>query len=226
MTAVSDLLADLKAAVAGRPTTYNSRSAVWDVYEGYIFGLVLGAAVAAGGAVDYEDVHGSPATGRLVFRTSPGMLHSTTHPYTHAVLDFPDCDPLEVHVGVRVQGRSGVLHECDVLVLPAAEAALARSKAVAPRGSRSLLAVECKYYASYLSPYLARGFQGLHSDLGLLHPFFVANVRAPRIERYLSYHKRKWENGVMPATAEAVYLEGLIRDAFKQHTAVRGVLTP
>jgi hypothetical protein len=225
MSTIDDLLDDLSRAVAGRNLSYNTASAAWDVYEGYIFGLVVRAGVAAGGSVSFQDVNGNLAR-RLVFRTSPGMLYSTTHAYTHAVLEFADCDPLEVHVGVRVQGRSRVLHECDVLVLPADEAALSRGKQVAPRGTRSLLAVECKYYANHLSLYLARGFHGLHTDLGLKYPFFVSNVRAPRVERYLSYHNRSWENGVLPGASEAAYLEGLIRDAFKRHIAVRGVLTP
>src|SRR3954449_124772 len=121
MTAIDDLLDELSATVGRRPMSYHSASAANDIFEGYVFGLIIRAAVAAGGSVAYEDVFGSPAT-RLVFRTSPGMLYSTTHPYTYAVVDFPNCDPLEVHVGVRVQGRSGVLHECDVLVLPQAEA--------------------------------------------------------------------------------------------------------
>ena len=113
-----------------------------------------------------------------------------------------------------------------MLVLPSDEAALSRSRQVAPRGTRCLLAVECKYYASHLSLYLARGFHGLHSDLGLKHPFLVSNVRAPRIERYLNYHNRSWENGVVPHSDEAQYLEGLMRDAFKRHIAIRGVLSP
>lgn len=225
MTAVQELLDEISAALDGRPTSYNTASASNDIYEGYIFGLIVRAAVAANAKVSYQDVHGLTPS-RLTFRTSPGMLYSTSHRYTHALLEFPVCDPLEVHVGVRVQGRSGVLHECDVLVLPEAEASISRSRQVAPRGNRSLLAVECKYYASHLALYLARGFHGLHSDLGLRYPFFVANVRAPRIERYLSYHKRTWENGVVPGAVEATYLEGLVRDAFKRHQAVRGALTP
>ena len=225
MTAIDNLLVELSALLGDRSTSYNSMSAAWDIYEGYAFGLVVRAGVAAGGSVAFEDSHHRPAS-RLLFRTSPGMLYSTSHPYTHAVLSFSDCDPLEVHVGVRVQGRSRVLHECDVLVLAADEAELARSKGVAPRGSRSLLAVECKYYATHLSLHVARGFHGLHADLGLPHPYFVANIRAPRIERYLSYHKRSWENGVMPGSDEAKYLEGLMREAFKKHIAVRGVLAP
>lgn len=225
MTVIDDLLSELESSVGGRSLSYNSKSAAWDIYEGYVFGLVIRAAWAAGGSVRYEDNAGVTVA-RLLFRTSPGMLYSTAHPYTHAVIDFPGCDPLEVHVGVRVQGRSGVLHECDVLVLPADEAGLSRAKQVAPRGTRSLLAIECKYYATHLSLYLARGFHGLHADLGLKHPFFVANLRAPRIERFLSYHNRSWENGVLPATPQATYFEGLVRDAFKRHQAVRGVLAP
>jgi len=146
------------------------------------------------------------------------------HPYTHAVLDFPGCDSLEVHVGVRVQGRSGVLHECDVLVLSAAEADLSRDKEVAPRGTRSLLAVECKYYAGHLSLYLARGFHGLHSDLGLKFPFFVSNMRAQRIERYLTYHNRSWETNVIPSSREERFFESQVREAFKRYQSTQGRL--
>ncbi len=225
MTRIDDLINELRAAVGGRPTSYNSRSAAWDIYEGYVFGLVLRAGVASGGGLRFEDADGRPAT-RLVFRTSPGMIYSRAQRFTHAVLDLPGCDPLEVHVGVRVQGRSRVLHECDVLVLPAAEADLARTKSVAPRGSRSLLAVECKYYGTHLSLYLARGFQGLHNDLGLKHPFFVANINSPRVERYLSYHNRRWGHGVRPQSTEEACFIGALREAFKHHVAVRGVLAP
>lgn len=226
MTAITDLLTDLRTAVGGRPVSYRASTAIWDIYEGYVFGLVVRAGAAIGGSVSFANVHGSSPVHRLVFRTSPGMLYSKAHPYTHAVLDLPGCDPLEIHVGVRVQGKSGVLHECDVLVLPQDEANLSRSREVAPRGTRSLLAVECKYYASHLPLHLARGFHGLHKDLGLKYPYFVSNVRAGRIERYLSYHGRSWENGVVPASQEAGYLEGLVRESFKKHMAVRGVLAP
>jgi hypothetical protein len=225
MTRIQDLIDGLQLAIGGRPVSYNTRSAAWDVYEGYVFGLVVRAGVASGGGVTFEDVDGNSAT-RLLFRTSPGMLYSRAGPYTHAVLSLPDCDPLEIHVGVRVQGRSRVLHECDVLVLPAAEADICRSKSVAPRGSRALLAVECKYYGTHLSLYLARGFQGLHNDLGLKHPFFVANINAPRVERYLSYHNRRWGHGVIPQSQEEAFFIGAAREAFKQHIAVRGVVAP
>jgi hypothetical protein len=111
-------------------------------------------------------------------------------------------------------------------VLPVEEANLSRTRSVAPRGSRSLVAIECKYYASYLSLNLARGFHGLHSDLGLKYPFFVTNLRAQRVERYLTYHNRNWENSVIPNSREATYFEGQIREAFKKYQSIRGVLAP
>ena len=182
MTRIDDLITALASAVDDRPVSYNSASAAWDIYEGYVFGLVIRAAAAAGGYVRYEDRFKN-ATDNLVFRTSPGMLYSTTQPYAHAVINFRGCPPLEAHVGVRVQGRSGVLHECDVLVLPVAEAELSRTREVAPRGTRSLIAIECKYYAGHLSLQLARGFHGLHADLGVKNPYFIANLKAQRIQK-------------------------------------------
>ncbi len=219
MTTVRELLDELRQDLTGRSTTYTTASAANDVYEGYVFGLVVRAAVAAGGQVRYENVHGRSTGGRLVFRTSPGMLYSVAHPYTHAVIEFQDCPHLEVHVGVRVQGRSRVLHECDVLVVPRSEAEISRTKQVVPRGSRALIAVECKFYSNNLALHLARGFHGLHADLGLKNPFFVSNVRSGSVERFLTHHKRQWENGVAPNANEATYLVGAFREAFKRFQA-------
>ena len=204
MTAIDDLISELTNVIGNRTVSYNSASAAWDVYEGYAFALVIRAAVAAGGQVRYADRYGNQVAD-LVSRTSPGMLYSTAHPYTHALIYFRGCPPLEVHVGVRVQGRSGVLHECDVLVLPVAEAELSRSRQVAPRGTRALVAIECKYYAGHLSLGLARGFHGLHADLGVKNPYFVANLKAQRIQRYLTSLGRNWESGVVPNSLDATF---------------------
>jgi hypothetical protein len=225
MTRIDDLIAELTTAVGNRAVSYNSASAAWDVYEGYAFGLVIRAAVAAGGRIWYEDRFGNTAN-NLVFRTSPGMLYSTAQPYTHAVIDFPGCPPLEAHVGVRVQGKSGVPHECDVLVLSAAEASLSRDRGVVPRGTRSLIAIECKYYAGYLSLHLARGFHGMHADLGVKNPYFIANLRAQRIEKYLTSLGRNWERGVIPDSQEATFFVGQLREAFKKYQSREGGLAP
>jgi hypothetical protein len=225
MTNVDDLISELTNAVGTRSVSYNSASAAWDVYEGYAFALVIRAALAAGGHVRYEDRYGNQVTS-LLFRTSPGMLYSTAHPYTHAVIRFRGCPPLETHVGVRVQGKSGVLHECDVLVLPATEAELSRKNDVAPRGTRSLIAIECKYYAGHLSLRLARDFQGLHADLGVKNPYFIANIKAQRIQRYLTSLSRNWESGVIPDSQEATFFVSQLREAFKKYQSSEGLLAP
>jgi hypothetical protein len=225
MTAIDDLISALTSAVGDRAVSYNSSSAAWDVYEGYAFALVIRAAVAAGGQLWYEDRFGNEVNS-LLFRTSPGMLYSTTHPYTHAIIDFPGCPLLEAHIGVRVQGRSGVLHECDVLVLPSAEAELSRKNDVAPRGSKSIIAIECKYYAGHLALHLARGFHGLQADLGVKNSYFISNLEAPRIQKYLTYHGRNWERDVVPDSKESDFFVGALREAFKKYQSSEGALAP
>jgi hypothetical protein len=219
MTTPSPLLLEIERTLGSLTTSYSSSSKIHDVFEGFVFTLAVDAAASYGAAVEYRDVYGA-VTNHLVFRTSPGRIYSTSQAYSHAVLDFGDSPRLEVHIGVQVLGRSGVLHECDVLILPEDEAALCRQNEVAPKGNRCLLAIECKYYGSYLDLGLARGFVGLHADLGM-QAIFVANVRATRVERYLTSHKRHWENGVTARAREVEYLKGQIRGSYKQHRALR-----
>jgi hypothetical protein len=97
-----------KAAAAG----YSSAAATNDIYENYIWALCLQAARQHGASIKYENINEEP-TRTLIFRTSPGAIYSTAHPYTHADIDFAGCPPLEAHVGIRVTGKSRVLHECD-----------------------------------------------------------------------------------------------------------------
>jgi hypothetical protein len=86
-----------------------------------------------------------------------------------------------------------------------------------PRGTRSLIAIECKYYAGHLSLHLARGFHGLHADLGVKNPFFIANLQAQRVQRYLTALGRNWENSVVPDSREANFFVGQLREAFKKY---------
>jgi hypothetical protein len=116
-----------------------------------------------------------------------------------------------------VTGSSGVLHECDVLVLPAEEAALSRAQGIAPRGSQSVLIVECKYYVSNLGIGLARNFEGLRADIRTQNELFVANTRSSSIVRYLDARKRGFEPDVVPNSPQAGYLQAEIRKTFKSY---------
>ncbi|MEV3954332.1 hypothetical protein [Streptomyces albogriseolus] len=216
MSHVRNLLGEINALI-GHGLSYTSASKAWDVYEGYLFSLVVSTAGSLGATVHYEDVDGTNVKD-LVFRTSPGQIFSRVQPYTHAIVQFGHAPALEVHLGVQVQGGSRVLHECDVLVLPAEEAALSRRMSMAPRGGKCLLAIECKYYvSSQLGIGAARNFEGAITDLKPQMNLFVSNTGAPNVVKYLSARKRGYEREVVPSNVDTVgYTRAKIREAFKE----------
>ncbi|MEU3190522.1 hypothetical protein ABZ686_07715 [Streptomyces sp. NPDC006992] len=216
MSTVDHLVNEVKSLLAAGTVSYDSASNPSDVYEGFIFSLIAATASRHGATVTYEDVHGAKASS-LVFRTGPGHLYSDSRPFTHAVIEFDGAPALEVHLGVYVTGSSGVLHECDVLVLPAEEAALSRTQGIAPRGSQCVLIVECKYYVSNLGIGLARNFEGLRADIRTQNELFVSNTRSSSIVRYLDARKRGYEPDVVPNSPQAGYLQGEIRKTFKSY---------
>ncbi len=219
MTGQSDpILVALRRYLRGYTFSYNSASAANDIYEGFLFSLVVDTAARCGATVTYRTVRGS-STRNLTFRTSPGRLYSRTHDYTHAVIQFGRAPALEVHIGVRVQGSSGVLHECDILVLAADEANWSRSNSADPRGSKCLLGVECKYYTSPLPLAMARGFVGLRADLSRTQAAFIANIGSPSVNRYLNVRSKGYEFQVLPGTAQTSHFQSLVRNAFKSHTS-------
>lgn len=216
MSTVDHLVNEIRSLLAAGTVSYDSASKPSDVYEGFIFSLIVATASRHGAVVTYEDVYGSKAS-NLVFRTGPGHLYSNSQPFTHAVIEFDGAPALEVHLGVYVTGSSGVLHECDVLVLPAEEAALSRAQGIAPRGSQSVLIVECKYYVSNLGIGLARNFEGLRADIRTQNELFVANTRSSSIVRYLDARKRGFEPDVVPHSPQAGYLQAESRKTFKSY---------
>ncbi|MET8561597.1 hypothetical protein ABZV75_13730 [Streptomyces flaveolus] len=216
MNTVDHLVNEIKSLLAAGAVSYDSASKPPDVYEGFVFSLIVATASRHGATVTYEDVNGAKASG-LVFRTGPGHLYSNSQPFTHAVIEFDGAPALEVHLGVYVTGSSGVLHECDVLVLPAEEAALSRAQEIAPRGSQCVLIVECKYYISNLGIGLARNFEGLRADIRTQNELFVSNTRSSSIVRYLDARKRGFEPDVVPNSPQAGYLQAEIRKTFKSY---------
>ena len=133
MAVREDLIAEIEAAVVrAAQISYDDADATHDIYENYIWSMCIAAARMQGATVTFESVNGHNAS-HLVFRTSPGAIFSTADDYSHAVLEFSACPPLEVHVGIRVTGRSRVLHECDVAVLYRDEAQMCREEHVYPK---------------------------------------------------------------------------------------------
>jgi hypothetical protein len=219
MTTSSDLLEELRTLLEAGAISYNSATAANDLYEGYLFSLVIATARDSNADIHFENVHGARVND-LIFRTTPGRLYSTAHDYTHAVIQFGQRAPvLEAHVGVLVQGSSGVEHECDVVVLEAGEARVCRQVRASPRARKCVLAIECKYYLANLPLGVARGFAGLKDDLGQTHAIFAANATSNSVKKYLSHRKLTQEFGAVPGARETEHLRSHIREAFKAYVS-------
>ncbi len=188
MASIDELLEDiddtLGSIVSSSPTmshgattssSLTSSSRASDVFEAYVFALVVQAAQIEGANVSFWNVDGTRTTSTFVFRTSPSDIYSRAQTYSHAVIEFADRPTLEAHLGVYVAGKSRVRHEMDVSVLWASEAHMCRQERVLPRPRAVELAVECKFYAGTISLNLARAFIGLGSDLSTKNHYFVIN---------------------------------------------------
>lgn len=214
-----DLIRAIEAIVADAESVgYADPGSTNDVYENYVWTLALQAASYHDATISYQTVDGATTTS-LVFRTAPGAIYSSNSQYTHAVLSFPDCPPLEVHVGVRITGKSRVLHECDVAVIDGDEADLCRREQVHPRASKVLIAVECKFYTTAIQLHLGRGFLGLTNDILRKDRYFVTNGASTSVNKLITYHQTEWEFGVLPKTRAADALVHSFARAFRNYRA-------
>ena len=213
---LEEIAATLTAAVTPNLATVSATS---DLFEAYTLSIILRAAQRENADIEYRGPDDRP-TNQFVFRTSPGYLWSETHPYTFALIRFPDVEPLEAHLGVRVSGKSGVLHEFDVCAIRRSEAITSRQEQVHPRHSKVVIGVECKFYTSALSLGLARSFIGLGADMTAKNTFFVTNASSPSVEKLLSARERNWGNLVHPgATMEVDRQQNEFQTVFKHYKA-------
>lgn len=197
----SQLLAEIKQ-VLGNATSpsLTSKSKGYDLYEAYVFSLVVRAALRSGAQVRYENRDLSNAT-TFVFRTSPGEIAAGN--YSHALLTFARKPQLEAHVGIYVSGVSKIPHEADVCVLLRDEAVFCRRSNVRvfPRYSSVELAAECKFYeSSGIGVALGRGFMGLSKDFASRQSFFVMSREAMRVKALLAHHKQHWATSIVPGS--------------------------
>ena len=217
----SDLIAEIRRLLAAAITTALSPSSKGnDLFEAFLFMLVVDAAKSMGAAVRYEDPHETP-TRTLRLRTAPGRIYTTSPAYTHAVFVFDRADPLEAHVGIYVAGRSTVAHECDVAVVDKAEAQRARALGVHPRSSKGRFTVEAKFYATSLGIALAREFTGLRSDLSAQTSLFVTNTTAESVARLLSHRcpVESYHPHVLPQSEAAADFRSMARKALQRYVA-------
>lgn len=230
MTIRRDMIDEIDRTLGGIPSNYAIGSANdYDIFEGYIFALLLEEAGNVGANVVCASNPGGVSLTSCTFRTSPGYITSTD-PYTYAIITFPGRrkPSLEAHIGVFVAGRSKVKHECDIALMLRAEAETCRlfhrdtSRIGLPRSSKLILAAECKYYSRELQIYLARSFIGLVSDLGVQDAFFITNKASSPPAKLLTHQRKRlsWQPRIYPNPLDdndVIRLRGLFKDVFKNY---------
>src|SRR5260221_4030904 len=170
------------------PLELTSKS-VNDLYELFVFSIMIeGALEQPGCVVDYFDRR--VKTTSINLTKGPRALGRGN--YTRAIITIPGSAELEAHIGVYVLGRSGMKHECDILVLPQTEADRCRyrtkpyGKAEHPLCRKVSLYCECKCYeATNFTINHGRAFLGLVTDV------YVKGICATMVTTKESKHIKK-----------------------------------
>ncbi|TBA63794.1 hypothetical protein [Rhizobium ruizarguesonis] len=214
MPVEADMYDKIVDAILGLPVTnLSSLSAGEDLYEPYVWSLVLEAAERMGANITLLDRNGNPPAS-FWFRTQPSGIASVAHPYCHATIEFSDCPILEAHVGIYVSGRSKVKHECDVAVLFKSEADACRDNNAHPRFSKAILTVECKFYVdATVGVGHGRSFLGLINDIQNGERYFVATRASNSVSKLFSKHNKEYELGLSPLSPD---LETRLRGSFEK----------
>lgn len=206
--------------------SYKNKANTCDVFEAFVFSIIIQAAVEEGAKlpIRWEDTNGVSVSS-ITFRRSPGYINSKADRYTHAVLDFPNADPLEVHLGIYAIGGANIPQECDIAVVKKSEAEKCRrivNGNVSIKSAHVLVGVECKCYeSSKISLGLGRSFLGLVKDFSSKgRYFFVFNNTYKSVEKLLSHHNQEWEHNLRPtSTKEVERLRNKFQSQFQQYKA-------
>ena len=238
MAIEDELLAEIQSTLGGAMLPNIRRSDPSGIFEGYILSIILRAAIRVGARtpIRYENVDdiGGAIPTVFEFRSSPNYIASRARSYTHAIIEFPNKPLLEAHVGVVVEGESGVLHECDIALITREEAMRCREESILPqRGSpgiwispdtsKIVLAVECKFYRrARLDVDLARSFLGLASDISpKCEKYFVARASAASVEVLLNHKKKTWHRNILPGTIDTEMLQSALQTTFRNFITSR-----
>ncbi len=161
----AELIASIEGSIGVLASIYRAGADESDLYEASLFAVALGAARSAGGNYILTN-NGSSRAHEILFRRSPGNLGVSGNRFTHALVRFPQsAKRLEIHLGVKVVGTSGVAHECDIALLDSNEADRSRALNVDPRSRGLIVAIEAKNYSAPPGLGVGRAFLGLATEL-------------------------------------------------------------
>lgn len=178
-----------------------SKATVPKLYEIFVLSCVARALRSIGATLVAKDSKDVPTT-TLRFRLAPGLIYSpTTAPSFIEV--SRNKRKYELHGGLRIKGRSGVLHELDVCVIDRKAAVKCRLKKTAPSNGHVKLLVECKFLGKPTFPLdLGREFVGLGAEFSLRIKTIVSNTSNDEVHDLVTKHKST-ENFLISAYPKA-----------------------
>lgn len=218
---------ELLAATDAVLATINPRAQVETVrqtsdaaYVAYVFGLILRAAqlVATPGSLMIRSgtTRNQPnqQPHRFVVRGAPGSIYSQARDYGYAVFRC-NRSVYEIHISAQYFGSSRVLHEFDISIIDAADAANARTNHRSPTSGKARIVFECKFYAGTIGIALGREFVGLLSDFSSAKSARpVTNSNSDSVRMYLTERvKLKLSQHLVPDSAEeAMFINAVAED--------------
>jgi hypothetical protein len=212
MSSLADLEKQLRALMGASTKFYPYRKPqLDDYYEAYLWAETIHAAQAELWRVDF--VNAGAAKDEFTFRMGPGLLTSKAT-YTYATLWDQGFRYGELHIGIRVRGESGVLHEFDVVALNRREAALARTAGQEPTHGATRLHIEAKFHRNDLSLGVGRGIVGLRMDCPTVHAFLVSRAKgSDTLRRLIKHHGGTYVHNVFPTNTGVGYLRSCLAAA-------------
>lgn len=211
--AASDLLKAIEGALdVALDLGYAAEAEQHDLFEAYVLTLLLEAAKDMGWSLSLRDGTGATVTAP-VFRRGPGRLPSPG--FTFARMTKPGKQDLEAHLGVKVAGRTAVgvsaatmsgslLHEFDLLVLPAVDAAACRAANADPHHGVVVVHGEMKYFGGNLSLPIGRASVGMAAECVLGgKSVLVTNRMGLTVQDLVEHHDVAFRYRVTPKSPTA-----------------------
>lgn len=155
-------------------------------YEFYILAGVVKALRRMHADLEPRDINDA-RVGTYSFRMGPSRIFSPASSPSFLNIDLPTGE-FELHNSLEVEGKSGVLHELDICILPKDVAATCRHRSRNPGNDDISFYAECKYRGDRIGLDLGRGFVGLTADVPGGLQAFVSNLSNPSIESLVSEH--------------------------------------
>lgn len=214
MPTIGDLLSSLENVLpVSATTTYHAGGAVNDAYEGYLWSEVIRIAKAESPPWRITYQNAGPTNSDFVFRRSPGSIYSNRN-YTYAEL-ARGAKKLELHLGIKILGQSGVAHEFDVVLLTKGAADVARTLRRDPERNGVRLHIEAKFYNSELSLGIARSLVGLAKECDVKAHLVSPGSAPDSVRALLRHYKSVYLHDVAPGRPGPSYLESCVQAALR-----------